>query len=65
VYADNGAEREEVRLDDPTVGVHIPPMVWGVQFRHTADAVLMVLASDRYDGDDYIRDYSEFLSEVS
>ncbi len=65
VLTDNGAEREEVRLDDPTVGVHIPPMVWGVQFRHTADAVLMVLASDRYDGDDYIRDYSEFLSEVS
>ncbi|MCO5311818.1 MAG: WxcM-like domain-containing protein [Microthrixaceae bacterium] len=64
VLTDNGSEREEVRLDDPTVGVHIPPMVWGVQFRHTADAVLMVLASDRYEADDYIRDYGEFLSEV-
>ncbi len=64
VLTDNGAEREEVRLDEPTVGVHIPPMVWGVQFRHTAEAVLMVLASDRYDADDYIRDYDEFIREL-
>lgn len=61
VLTDNGTVREEVRLDEPTVGVHIPPMVWGVQFRHTADAVLMVLASDRYDDADYIRDYDEYL----
>lgn len=61
VLTDNGTVREEVRLDEPTVGVHIPPMVWGVQFRHTADAVLMVLASERYQADDYIRDYDEYL----
>lgn len=65
VLTDNGSVREEVRLDEPTVGVHIPPMVWGVQFRHTADAVLMVLASDRYDDADYIRDYDEFARAVS
>lgn len=65
VLTDNGSEREEVRLNEPNVGVHIPPMVWGVQFRHTTDAVLMVLASDRYDNDDYIRDYDEFIREVS
>lgn len=65
VLTDNGFDREEVRLNEPTVGVHIPPMVWGVQFRHTPDAVLMVLASDRYDNDDYIRDYDEFIREVS
>ena len=65
VLTDNGSELIEVRIDEPTIGVHLPPMVWGVQFRHTADAVLMVLASDRYDADDYIRDYDEFIREVS
>ena len=40
-------------------------MVWGVQYRYTADAVLLVFASDPYDADDYIRDYSEFLKMKS
>jgi hypothetical protein len=36
-------------------------MVWGIQYKFSQDAVLLVLGSDRYDSADYIRDYSEFL----
>ncbi len=61
LMADDGENRQELLLDSPTVGVHLPPLVWGVQYKHTSDAVLLVLASDYYDADDYIRDYSEFL----
>jgi dTDP-4-dehydrorhamnose 3,5-epimerase-like enzyme len=61
VIVDDGSVRETVRLDHPTIGIHIPPMVWGAQFKHSADAVLLVLASHAYDPDDYIRDYQEFL----
>ena len=39
-------------------------MVWAVQYRYSADAVLLVFASDHYDAADYIRDYDEFLSAV-
>jgi hypothetical protein len=39
-------------------------MVWGTQYKHTADAVLLVFASEWYDPDDYIRDYQTFLDEV-
>ena len=60
VTADDGARREEFVLDRPNLGLHLPPMVWGVQHRYSADAVLLVLASDRYDAADYIRDYAEF-----
>ncbi len=60
LMADDGNNREEFLLDSPTVGVHLPPLVWAVQYKHTADAVLLVLASDYYDASDYIRDYSEF-----
>jgi hypothetical protein len=41
--------------------VHIPPGVWGIQYKYSPDAVLLVLASHEYDEKDYIRDYEEFL----
>jgi UDP-2-acetamido-3-amino-2,3-dideoxy-glucuronate N-acetyltransferase len=58
---DDGEQRQEIRLEAPTVAVYIPPMVWSVQYRFSDDAVLVVLASDEYDPEDYIRDYEEFL----
>jgi acetyltransferase-like isoleucine patch superfamily enzyme/dTDP-4-dehydrorhamnose 3,5-epimerase-like enzyme len=64
VVADDGESREEFRLDSPTVGVYLPPLVWATQYKHTSDVVLLVLASDYYDPDDYIRDYQQFLDEV-
>lgn len=64
VVADDGRERQEFVLNRPDVGLYLPPMTWGIQYRYSADAVLMVLASDLYDGTDYIRDYGEFLSLV-
>jgi UDP-2-acetamido-3-amino-2,3-dideoxy-glucuronate N-acetyltransferase len=60
IVADDGENREEFVLDRPTIGVHIPPMVWATQYKYSADAVLLVLASDVYDAADYIRDYHEF-----
>ena len=64
VVADDGTNRQEFVLDSPTVGLHLPPMVWGVQYKYTEDAVMLVLASDKYDPGSYIRDYSEFLELV-
>jgi hypothetical protein len=58
----DGTAARSVLLDVPHVGLHIPPMVWGVQHHYTRDAVLMVLASAEYDPADYIRDFSEFKS---
>jgi len=39
-------------------------MIWGTQWRHSRDAVLLVLASHPYDAADYIRDYEESLAEL-
>ena len=64
VMLDDGSHRDEVTLDQPDLGLYLPPMVWAVQYKYTQDAILLVLASDVYDADDYIRDYDEFLSEV-
>jgi dTDP-4-dehydrorhamnose 3,5-epimerase-like enzyme len=65
ILADDGRRREEFLLDRPTVAVHLPPMVWGVQYRFSPNAVLLVLCSDLYDPEDYIRDYSDFLRLVA
>lgn len=61
VVVDDGTRREEVLLDSPEKGLYLPPLVWGIQYRYSADAALLVLASDRYDKDDYIRNYDDFL----
>ena len=61
LVVDDGSRRQEVRLHAPDVGIHIPPMIWAVQYRFSPDAVLLVLASDIYDPADYIRDYEEYL----
>jgi UDP-2-acetamido-3-amino-2,3-dideoxy-glucuronate N-acetyltransferase len=60
---DDGKGREEIALDSPEIALHVPPMVWAVQYKYSDDAVLLVLASHEYDADDYIRDYDEFLAE--
>ena len=62
VVTDDGEHRHEVVLDSPSKGLHVPPMVWATQYKFTRDAVLLVLASEYYDAQEYIRDYDEYLN---
>jgi UDP-2-acetamido-3-amino-2,3-dideoxy-glucuronate N-acetyltransferase len=60
VVADDGDNRQEFLLDRPDLGVHLPPMIWGIQYKYSSDALLLVFASGYYDSADYIRNYEEF-----
>jgi acetyltransferase-like isoleucine patch superfamily enzyme/dTDP-4-dehydrorhamnose 3,5-epimerase-like enzyme len=62
VVTDDGSSRHEVVLDSPAKGVYIPPMVCATEYKFTRDAVLLVLASEYYDAEEYIRDYGDFLA---
>lgn len=62
VILDDGTNREEYILSDAFTGLYIKPGVWGIQYKYSADAVLLVLASHGYDASDYIRNYNEFLA---
>jgi len=64
VVVDDGRSSEEIALDRPGIGLYVPPMIWAVQYRYSADALLLVFASEPYDAGDYIRDYDEFLSAM-
>lgn len=64
VAVDDGRYRDEVVLDSPLKALYVPPMIWATQYRHSRDSMLLVLASDPYDPEDYIRDYDDFLRSV-
>jgi len=64
VMADDGVNKIEIPLAGPDRGLYLPPLTWGVQYKYSADAMLLVFASDYYDAADYIRDYAEFQSIV-
>lgn len=61
---DNGIEKQQVRIDKFNVGLMIPPMVWHEMHDFSEDCVMLVLASDYYFENDYIREYKEFKSLI-
>jgi acetyltransferase-like isoleucine patch superfamily enzyme len=65
VMADDGRHRQEFVLDGPDLGIYLPPKTWGVQYKYSSDAVLLVFASHHYDAADYIRDYKDFTKLVT
>lgn len=66
VRVSDGKGNEEVyNLDKQHMGIYLPKMVWKDMFDFSADSVLLVLASEHYDSNEYIRSYNDFVSEVS
>lgn len=61
VTLDDGINQDEVVLDLRDVGLYIPAWTWSTLRCFSEDAVLVVVASEVYQPDDYIRDYDEFL----
>lgn len=64
VLLDNGRDKKIVFLEKPYEGVYVGNTMWREMFDFSPDAVLMVLASDFYKEEDYIRDYDEFKKMI-
>jgi acetyltransferase-like isoleucine patch superfamily enzyme/dTDP-4-dehydrorhamnose 3,5-epimerase-like enzyme len=64
VVLDDGYRRDDVILDSPGKGLYVPPRIWGIQYKYSPDAVLLVVVSALYDPADYITGYDEFLELV-
>ena len=60
----DGTEEFIVELDKPMTGVYIPKMIWKDMYDFSPDSVLLVLASTHYDGNEYIRNYDDYLKET-
>lgn len=61
VVLDDGKNKKTVVLNRPFYGLHIPPGIWAHEQGFSSGSVCLVLASEKYDADDYIRNYEEFL----
>lgn len=61
VVVDDGEQRAEIEMNTPRCALYIPPMVWRVHYKYSSNALVVVLASEKYDAEDYIRDYNDFL----
>ncbi|MGH8559061.1 MAG: WxcM-like domain-containing protein [Methylococcales bacterium] len=65
VVIDDGRLRSQILLSDPSIGLYLKPMVWGIQYKFEAATTLLVLASHPYDASDYIRDYNTFRVRIA
>lgn len=61
VSLDDGIGTEVVHLNRPWMGLYIPPMIWAAEINFDPGSVCLVLASDVYREEDYIRDYKDYL----
>lgn len=60
VLLNDGVEKQLIKLNRPNIGLHIPPGIWASELNFSSGAICLVLASEKYDELDYIRDYSKF-----
>ena len=64
ILLDDGKEKSIMKLENRNEGIHLKKLIWHEMFNFSADCVLMVLASDLYCEEDYIRDYQKFLNLI-
>ena len=60
IEVDDGERRVLLHMDDASLGVYIPPLVWCRLMNFTRNAACISLASEEYRAEDYIHDYEEF-----
>ena len=61
---DDGKEKITITLDRPNKGLYIKANVWRDFRNFSPDCVVILIASDYYDTEDYIRDYDEYLKSI-
>lgn len=58
---DDGRKKKEVFLNHPNKALHIVPGIWKEMKDFSSGSVCLVLASQNYTEDDYMRNYNEFI----
>lgn len=62
---DDGKEKVTVTLDKPNKGLYIKANLWRDFRNFSKDCVVVLIASELYDTEDYIRDYNEYLNLIN
>lgn len=64
VRVDDGTNQKVYHLDRPHIGIYLPRLVWKDMYDFSRDSVLLCLASEHFDADEYIRDYNAYLEVI-
>ena len=64
VVLDDGTNKRTVQLNRPFWGLHVPPGIWASEQGFSSGSICLVLASDGYSEEDYIRDYDDYLDYI-
>ena len=64
LHLDDGETKQNITLNNPYFGIRLGPKLWHVMKKFSRDCVILVLASDYYDENDYIRDYEQFMEYI-
>jgi len=65
VRLDDGHEKRTVHLNRPWIGLYVTPMIWASEGNFDPNTVYVVMASDVYRAESYIRDYEIFVKEIA
>ena len=61
VHLDDGINKKTVILNQPYKGLYVPPGIWASEINFSSGAICLVMTSHKFNEDDYIRDYQDFL----
>jgi hypothetical protein len=64
VVVDDGFATGRFRLDSPSRGLYVGPMVWRDMVNFAPGTVGLWLVSEPYDETEYYRDYDEYLKDA-
>ncbi|AWX58580.1 WxcM-like domain-containing protein [Brevibacillus brevis] len=62
ISLDDGIKTQHLVLDDPSKGLYLSGLIWRELYNFSEDCIVVVLADDFYDEEEYIRDYSAFIN---
>lgn len=61
VLLDDGSDKKRMHLSNPVQALYIPSAIWLKLENFSSGSVVLAIASEKYDEDDNIRDYDEFI----
>jgi hypothetical protein len=64
IELNDGTNKRTVILNRSYFGLHIPPGIWASEKGFSSGAICLVLASHKYDEEDYIRNFDQFLKSI-
>jgi mannose-6-phosphate isomerase-like protein (cupin superfamily) len=62
VEVDDGKTKRTFNLNRPDMGLHVPPYIWASEKNFSSGCVCLVLTSHKYDENDYIRSYEDYMN---